>query len=181
MDRLTPSGERWVVVRTAQGEDWARATLRRQVDKTQEQWENALWHAGNQRFTCAPDAQAALDQQLKKRPACLSVQTQLVEQPKYGHPGRPRLGALPDHVEWQIVATVADEEAVVAQAVRRQAAFLVATNVLDSTQLCDQEVIQTYKELHSVERRFAFLKDPLFLAPSIFVKKWVCRQRHLIG
>jgi transposase len=164
-------GERWVVVRTTQGEERARATLRRQMDKTREQWEKALWHLGNQRFACAPDAQAALAQQLKKRPAWLTVQTQLVAQPKYRQPGRPGLGAPPDRTEWQIVATLAVDEAAVAQAVRRQASFLVATNILDPAQLSDQELIQTYKEQHSVERGFAFLKDPLFLASSVFVKK----------
>jgi transposase len=59
--------------------------------------------------------------------------------------------------------------------VHRKAAFLVATNVLDpeqlSDQLSDQELLQTYKEQHSVERGFSFLKDPLFLASSVFVKK----------
>jgi transposase len=170
-DRPAPQGERWVVVRTTQGEERARATLRRQVDKTREQWEKTLWHLGNQRFACAPDAQAALEQHLKKCPAWLSVQTQLVEQPKHVQPGRPRTGATPDHVEWQIVATLAVDEAAVARAVRRQASFLVATNVLDLTQLADQELIQTYKGQHSVERGFAFLKDPLFLASSVFVKK----------
>ena len=39
------------------------------------------------------------------------------------------------------------------------------------TLLADQDVIQTYKEQTSVERGFAFLKDPLFLASSVFVKK----------
>jgi transposase len=170
-DRPAPKGERWVVVRTTHGEDRARATLRRQVDKTRAQWEKAFWHLGNQRFACAPDAQAALEAQLKKRPAWLTVQTQLVEQPKYGQPGRPHPGAPPDYVEWHIVATLAVDEAAVAQAVRRQASFLVATNVLDPTQLSDHELIQTYQDQHSVERGFAFLKDPLFLASSVFVKK----------
>lgn len=170
-DRPAPTGERWVVVRTTQGEEQAQATLRRQVVKTREQWANALWHLGNQRFACAPDAQAALTHQLKKRPEWLTVQAQLVEQAKHGHRGRPRSGASPDHVEWQIEATLTVDEAAVARAVRRQASFLVATNVLDPTQLSDQELIQTYKDQHSVERGFAFLKDPLFLASSVFVKK----------
>lgn len=170
-DRPAPTGERWVVVRTAQGEDRVRTTLRRQVDKTWEQWAKAFWHLGNQRFACAPDAQAALTKHLKKRPEWLTVQTQLVEHPKHGQPGRPRTGASPDHVEWQIVATLAVDEAAVAQAVRRHASFVVATNVLDPAQLSDQELIQTYKDQHSVERGFAFLKDPLFLASSVFVKK----------
>jgi transposase len=166
-----PAGERWLVVRTTPGEERAQATLARQVEKTREQWEKAFWHLGNQRFACAPDAQAALATQLKKQPVWLTVQTQLVEHPKHAQPGRPRPGAAPDHTEWQIVATLAVDEAAVAQAVRRHASFLVATNVLDATQLSDQELIQTYKDQHSVERGFAFLKDPLFLASSVFVKK----------
>lgn len=39
-----PDGERWVVVRTTPGEERARASLARQVEQTQEQWEKALWH-----------------------------------------------------------------------------------------------------------------------------------------
>lgn len=170
-DRPAPSGERWVVVRTTQGEERTRATLRRQVDKTHAQWANAFWHLGNQRFACEPDAQAALEKQLKKRPEWLSVQTHLVEHPKHAQPGRPRRGTTPERSEWQIVATLAVDEPAVARAVRRQASFLVATNVLDPTQLSDQELIQMYQEQHSVERGFAFLKDPLFLASSVFVKK----------
>jgi len=170
-NRPAPPGERWLVVRTTQGEERVRTTVRRQVDKTWEQWEKALWHLGNQRFACAPDAQAALEKQLKKRPAWLRVQAQVVEHPKHGQPGRPRTGAPPDRTEWHIQATLAVDEAAVAQAVRRQASFLVATNVLDPTQLSDQELIQTYQDQHSVERGFAFLKDPLFLASSVFVKK----------
>jgi transposase len=169
--RPAPTGERWVVVRTSQGEERVRQTLRRQVDKTREQWEKQLWHLGNQRFACAPDAHAAVAKQLKKRPEWLSVQTQLVEHLKHAQPGRPRIGASPDHVAWQIVATLAVDEVEVARAVRRQASFLVATNVLDLSQLSDQDLIQTYRDQHSVERGFAFLKDPLFLASSVFVKK----------
>jgi transposase len=55
--------------------------------------------------------------------------------------------------------------------VRRKAVFLVGTNVLEVALLPDQELIQTYKAQSAVERGFAFLKDPLFLASSIFVKK----------
>jgi transposase len=42
---------------------------------------------------------------------------------------------------------------------------------MDSTILSDQELVTTYKEQGSVERGFRFLKDPLFLASSVFVKK----------
>jgi hypothetical protein len=39
----------------------------------------------------------------------------------------------------------------VERAARRQACFLVATNVLDPAVLSDHELIQTYKEQSSVE------------------------------
>jgi transposase len=166
-----PAGERWVVVRTTAGEDRARATLQRQVDTTRAQWEKTLWHLSNQRFACVPDARAALAQQLKTRPAWLQVESVLVMQPKHRQPGRPRKDAPPDHVEWQILTTLAVDAAAVAREAQRKAAFVVATNVLDPAQLSSHELIHTYKDQHSVERGFAFLKDPLFLASSVFVKK----------
>jgi transposase len=166
-----PSGERWVVVRTIQGQERARAALQRQGELTREQGEKALWHLGNQRFACEPDAQAALTQHLKKRPEWLAVQSRLVAHPKQTRPGRPRKDRSPERVEWQIEATLLVDELALTRAVQRKASFLVATNVLDADQLSDQELIQTYKDQHSVERGFSFLKDPLFLASSVFVKK----------
>jgi transposase len=166
-----PAGERWVVVRTTQGEERARATLERQVERARQTWERQLWHLGNQRFACAPDAQAALAQQLKKLPAWLTVDSRLVAHPKQNRPGRPRTDTTPDREEWQVEARVALEAQVLTRAVQRKASFLVATNVLDAGQLSDQDLILTYKDQHSVERGFSFLKDPLFLASSVFVKK----------
>ena len=77
----------------------------------------------------------------------------------------------PERTEWQIQATLRVDEEAEARQTRRDASFLVATNVLRAEQLADQELIQTYTDQHSVERGFAFLKDPLFLASSVFVKK----------
>jgi len=126
-----PVGERWAVVRTTQGQERARASLEPQVDTTRAQWETALWHLGNQRFACEPDAQAALVPQLKKRPEWLAVQARLICQPKQSRPGRPRKGTTPDRAEWQVEATVTVDAQAVTRAVQRQASFLVATNMLD--------------------------------------------------
>ncbi len=63
-----------------------------------------------------------------------------------------------------------NQERVEAEALRA-ACFIVGTNVLDPTRLSDQEVVTTYKAQGGVERGFRFLKDPLFLASSVFLKK----------
>lgn len=166
-----PEGERWLVVRTRQGEERARTTLARKVEQARAQWEKALWHLSNQRFACAPDARAALATRLKACPAWLVVAADVHAVPKHDRPGRPRKGAAPDHLEWQVQATLRVDTEAVTRLARRNAAFLVATNVLAAEQLSDHELVQTYTEQHSVERGFAFLKDPLFLASSVFVKK----------
>ena len=55
--------------------------------------------------------------------------------------------------------------------VEASACFIVGTNELQSEVLSDQELVTTYKEQGGVERGFRFLKDPLFLASSVTVKK----------
>jgi transposase len=139
-----PAGERWVVVRTAQGEERARKTLTRQVETTRAAWEKQLWHLGNQRFACEPDARAALARHLTGRPEWLTIQAELVPHPKQKRPGRPRQGTPPDRTEWQVQATLTVADEAVTRAVQRKASFLVTTNVLAADLLTDQELIHTY-------------------------------------
>jgi transposase len=47
----------------------------------------------------------------------------------------------------------------------------IGTNILSTTELSDRALAATYKEQGGVERGFRFLKDPFFLAFSVFVKK----------
>jgi transposase len=50
--------------------------------------------------------------------------------------------------------------------------FIVATNDLDSERLPAKAMLENYKDQGvSVERGFRFLKDPLFFAHSLFLKK----------
>jgi transposase len=167
-----PQGhERWRVVRSTEGEQRARVTLQRQVEREQAQWEKRWWHLSHRAFACAPDAQAALAHERQTMPPWLVVQTVVTAAPKYTHRGRPRRGAPPAEQEWYVQAELRLDPDAFEREVRRKAAFLIATNVLDEVTLPDLELIQTYKAQSAVERGFAFLKDPLFLASSVFVKK----------
>src|SRR5260370_1555377 len=165
-----PQGqERWVVVRTQQGEARAQATLKRQVEKAEHSWKQKLWHLSNQRFACEADAAATLTRALKGLPASLETQSALVGSEHHLWRGRPRKEVAPT-TQWHIQATVTVKQPQVEQEARCKACFIVATNGLDESILSDQELVTTYKEQGSVERGFRFLKDPLFLASSVFVK-----------
>jgi transposase len=167
-----PQGqERWLVVRSREGEQRAHATLQRQAEREQAKWEKRWWHLSHRAFACAPDAQAALDRERQQLPAWLVVQTEVVAVPKYGRVGRPRQDAQPLEQQWHVQAQLHLDPDALKREAQRKAAFLIATNVLDATTLPDRELIQTYKAQSAVERGFAFLKDPLFLASSVFVKK----------
>ncbi|MDE5113583.1 MAG: IS1634 family transposase, partial [Trichodesmium sp. St15_bin1_1] len=54
---------------------------------------------------------------------------------------------------------------------KRAGRFILATNVLDKMELTTHtEVLSKYKGQQLVERGFRFLKDPLFLTDSVFLK-----------
>jgi transposase len=55
--------------------------------------------------------------------------------------------------------------------VDQQSCFILATNELDEGQLPAPVVLDGYKGQASAERGFRFLKDPQFLASSLYLKK----------
>jgi transposase len=166
-----PQGqERWVIVSSKAGEQRVHTTLQRQVSREQQSWEKRLWHLQAQRFACEADAQAALTHSLKDLPAWFEVQATCLPHDHYEGKGRPAKETAPIQ-RWQCQAALTLNAERLAEEGRRRACFIVGTNILDPTQLSDEELIGTYKQQGSVERGFRFLKDPLFLASSVFVKK----------
>src|SRR5713226_8232441 len=167
-----PQGkERWVIVRTKARELAAREQVEKKVKKAQEQWEKRLWHVSHQEFSCEQDAQKAWKQAIKGKPSFLVASFTAEEQGQYQQKGRPKKDAIPDKMTWHLVPTLTVDSLEIEVLVRRQARFIIATNLLDEQSLSHEDVFLTYKEQGGVERGFRFLKDPLFLASSVFVKK----------
>ncbi len=168
---LPQGSERWVIVRTPASGQRAQVSMQRQVSRAQASWERKCWHFSKRRFACEADARAALERELKGKPTWVEVHSDLVAHPRHAGKGRPRKEARPMTYQWQIVGTVTINQQQVDEEVSRKACFIVGTNELDNQVLSDQELVTTYKDQGGVERGFRFLKDPLFLASSVFVKK----------
>ncbi len=167
-----PQGrERWVIVRTHAQVQAAQEQMEKQVKKTRQAWEKRLWHLSTQAFGCETDAQHAWEKALKAKPSWLMATFTLKEQKQYQQRGRPHKEATPDQTVWSLVPKLEVDQHEVAALASKKAAFIVATNILDVQRLSHEQVISTYKEQGGVERGFRFLKDPLFLASSVFVKK----------
>lgn len=65
---------------------------------------------------------------------------------------------------------IQENSAVIAQEIAKAGKFIIATNVLNTEELSSEEMLREYKAQQSCERGFRFLKDPLFLADSVFLK-----------
>ncbi len=71
---------------------------------------------------------------------------------------------------YKIEATLLENTEIIAADKKRAGRFFLATNILKSQQLTADEMLTAYREQQAPERGFAFLKDPLFFADSVFLK-----------
>ena len=88
------------------------------------------------------------------------------------HPGRPGAQTEPDIIAYRLTGTVSACAEALETAQKSLGKFIIATNQLDAERLSAQAMLEYYTAQGvSVERGFRFLKDPLFFAHSLFLKK----------
>ena len=63
---------------------------------------------------------------------------------------------------FKVQAQLELDASAIAKVTKASGRFILATNVLDASQLNPDEMIVKYKEQQAAERGFGFLKDPLF-------------------
>ena len=91
--------------------------------------------------------------------------------PHSGRRGRPRADAPPQRIDSPIDGALASVVAARQKLVMQESCFILATNELDNHALPPQEVLTGSKGQQHAERGFRFLKDPQFLAASLYRKK----------
>lgn len=84
---------------------------------------------------------------------------QVKEIKKHPGRGRPSKDASPT-CYYQVDATLEPKELAIAIEAKRAGRFILATNILDTEQLSNDDVLREYKAQQSTERGFRFLKDP---------------------
>jgi transposase len=161
--------QRWLLVFHEPTLHRQQATLERRIAKEREQAERTLWHLSNHQFACEDaihQALAAWQRSWKYHRADIEIFTQY----RYSRPGRPTADA--QREVWQFSGQIVDDEPRIREAQARLGKYVLATNQLDAEQLPVQEWLTLYKaQTVTVERGFRFLKDPLFFAHSLFLKK----------
>ena len=163
--------QRWLLVYSQEAFNREIITLKKKYAKESEKEYQAFLKLTHQVFDCERDAQKAADAFIKKCNYLSFNDLAFKEVPVFGKKGRPQKGALPVAIHFQIQANASCEYSTFEAMAHTKGKFIVATNELNALKLDNEAFFKTYKGQSKVEKGFRFLKDPQFIAATLFVKK----------
>ncbi|MFO8078298.1 MAG: IS1634 family transposase [Thermoplasmatota archaeon] len=165
--------QRWLIVYSKHALKRAVETVDRRVKKEYEQLKRKVKTLRKKEFFCQKDA---CDAWKGLKITCMyhTVTLDRVEvKTRYKRRGRPSLEKNHDNKKVTFIPhyRIILDERVKEREVVKKAMFVIATNELSERKLSDGELLSHYKDQQKVENGFRFLKDPLFFASSLFLKK----------
>jgi len=161
--------QRWLVVENEARRRSERARLERRLRRLDREAEKELKRLGHRTFSCEEDARQAAEAFAAKLKYHRLTELKVISLAKYEKPGRPAKGTEPRRL-YRIEGKPQRDGAAIYQVRRRAGRYILATNLLDRQEISGDELLTEYKDQHSVERGFRFLKDPLFFTSSVFLK-----------
>ncbi len=163
--------QRWLIIYSEVSKKSRDKRAERELLKTSQGEEKAFKKLSKQSFHCEADAKVAMDDFENSLKVLKIYNSKIIEKEHYEKAGRPAKDAQPTgytyHISGEVVADVSAGNKVK----KERAVFILATNELDHDTLRDAEILSTYKGQAKVERGFRFLKDPMFLASTLYLKK----------
>jgi transposase len=164
--------QRWVVNYSPQAYQRALKSVNKQCLKLSSQEIKQFEKLCQNEFACEKDAIKALEAFEKKLKMTDVSGFSVIRKPRFNKKGRPTKEAQPDYYTWKIEGCLASVIETREVKLRRKSCFILATNQLDDSELSEEELIRKYKQdQQKVERGFRFLKDPQFLAATLYLKK----------
>jgi transposase len=171
--------QRWLVVYTQAARGRAEQTVNKQHLKQSQVEYKAFNALAKQSFACIADAEAALARLQKTLKVVALHDPRIVEVVSFKGKGRPCKGRKPDAVSYCIEADVASVLKTRHCKIQQKSCFIpstrsghrLASNQLDESQLSHEELLEYYTPgQQKVEGGFRFLKDPWFMANTLFLK-----------
>ncbi|MEA3303873.1 MAG: IS1634 family transposase [Pseudomonadota bacterium] len=163
--------QRWLIVFSEAAYQRELQTMERKQTRertaAKKQWRKVC----QQIFNCQADAETACTQ-FNKRWKYHKVTAQITPITQYARRGRPAAEDQPEVVGYNLKGELRVNETGLDETKRSLGKFIIATNDLDAVRLPANAMLAHYTAQGvTVERGFRFLKDPLFFAHSLFLKK----------
>ena len=162
--------QRWILVESEQRRQSDLKQLAKKIEQYQHKYLQEFQTLSTQEFACTADAISATENLSKTMKWHQLCDVETIEKPHYDKAGKPKKDAVPHRVSYHVTGTVIPIDREIATQRVRCGRFILASNVLDSTQFSASDALREYKAQQGVERGFRFLKDPLFFADSVFLK-----------
>ncbi|MDQ3460226.1 MAG: IS1634 family transposase [Deinococcota bacterium] len=163
--------QRWLLIYSEQARARAVKSVDKELFKQSQQEHKAFEKLCRTRFNCPEDAERALAAYQKTLKVLTVHEVETISHKHFASAGRPRKDAVPEtisyHVGGALAATISQREMLIT----KRSCFILATNNLDEDDLSDADILTEYKGQAHVERGFRFLKHPMFLASTLFLKK----------
>jgi len=152
--------QRWLVVESEERKKSDQKRIEKKIEKDRLEAEKQLRELSRQTFACVPDAIKAAKKLEKKFKYHQLSQVKTSEEKDNN----------PDRSPVKITATLEEDCEKIQKEKQLTGRFILATNILDEAELSPDKMLIEYKEQQSTERGMRFLKDPMFLADSVFLK-----------
>jgi transposase len=162
--------QRWLLIYSKAAHEAAQTQVRKELQRQSEADSKTWAKLMRQEFACLEDAKQALAAFEKVLKVCTLKASEIQQLPHYHSSGRPAKDAQPARFSYRIEGSLVMSLEVLQQRLVSQSCFILASNELDKQALPDHEVLTAYQGQAFSERGFRFLKDPMFLASSLFLK-----------
>ncbi|MBD2452012.1 IS1634 family transposase [Nostoc sp. FACHB-152] len=155
--------QRWLVVQSQDRKKSDLKKLSKKIEKALTNTQTKLKKLAQEKFACAADARKELIKISKEFKYHQIVNIEITEK-------NPNIQEDNKSKYYQISASVDENKDVIEPEILSAGRFIIATNVLSEKELSSEKMLSEYKAQQSCERGFSFLKSPLFLADSVFLK-----------
>lgn len=161
--------QRWLVVESQSRRATDQHNLQQKLSKSEKEAQKKLKQLCTEKFTC-PLAAVEVAQRFGQKLKYHNIaDIQAVEFLTESTQSQAIEGSKPRKISYRIQATLVRDKNVIEREMRCAGRFILATNVLEVTELSNDQMLGEYKAQQSAERGFGFLKDPLFFTDSIFI------------
>ncbi len=152
--------QRWLLVESEKRKESDLKKLEKKLLKKHSEAQQLLARIEREKFESTAAAKAFFQAETKKL--------------KYYHLNLDNLIKLKDNKSkkevYKIEASFSENTEIIATQKKRAGRFVLATNIEEPQELSADEMLTAYRGQQAPERGFAFLKDPLFFADSVFLK-----------
>jgi transposase len=162
--------QRWLVIESEIRKQAAIYKITEEVEKQLESAKASLRKLSRQEFACIADAEIAIKRLSDSWKYHQIAEIECREKSAKKLTVKPKISSQTKTTIYQVTGKIETRESVIEAEKIKAGRFILATNILDTKLLSNEQVLSEYKAQQSNERGFRFIKDPLFFTSSVFVK-----------